>query len=161
MTINLRPYQAVRRCYRFGQTKPVHVYLFTAENEGQVLFNLKRKEKQHHIMSEKMTDHMGDIMKNELTGQTKITEEYREDVFEGDKFTIHLSDCVKLAKKLDDNSIDYSVFSPPFAGIGSEGYCAVKMGRRFVGSELKPQYWHLACQNISEAKVEQRDLFSA
>lgn len=51
------------------------------------------------------------------------------------------------------------VFSP-FTGIGSEGYTAVKMGRRFVGTELKPQYWELACQNINDASVEQRGLFA-
>jgi len=51
------------------------------------------------------------------------------------------------------------VFSP-FTGIGSEGYCAVKMGRRFVGTELKPQYWELACQNIYDATREQVGLFS-
>ena len=50
------------------------------------------------------------------------------------------------------------VFSP-FTGIGSEGYCAVRMGRRFVGSELKPQYWELACQNIADASKEQQGLF--
>lgn len=51
------------------------------------------------------------------------------------------------------------VFSP-FTGIGSEGYCAVKMGRRFVGTELKPQYFELACQNISDALREQAGLFA-
>ncbi|MEI8171758.1 MAG: helicase-related protein, partial [Rhodoferax sp.] len=30
-------YQAVRRCYRFGQKREVHVHIFTAENEGQIL----------------------------------------------------------------------------------------------------------------------------
>jgi hypothetical protein len=34
------------------------------------------------------------------------------------------------------------------------------MGRRFVGTELKPQYWDLACQNINDASVEQRWLFA-
>ena len=48
------------------------------------------------------------------------------------------------------------VFSP-FTGIGSEGYCAVKMGRRFVGTELKPQYWELARQNIAEARVSETE----
>jgi len=43
------------------------------------------------------------------------------------------------------------VFSP-FTGIGSEGYISVKMGRRFIGTELKPQYWELACTNINDAK---------
>jgi DNA modification methylase len=52
------------------------------------------------------------------------------------------------------------IFSP-FTGIGSEGYCAVKMGRRFVGTELKPQYWELAVENITDATREQRGLFAA
>jgi DNA modification methylase len=51
------------------------------------------------------------------------------------------------------------VFSP-FTGIGSEGYTAIKMGRRFVGTELKPQYWNLACENIADAKRDQIDLFA-
>ncbi len=50
------------------------------------------------------------------------------------------------------------VFSP-FTGIGSEGYCAVKMGRRFIGAELKPAYWELACENIKDALVDQGGLF--
>ncbi len=110
-------YQAVRRCYRFGQKREVHVSVFVAENEGQILANLKRKELQHHQMSENMIEHMRDIMNTELKGQTKITEEYQEDVHKTNKATIHLSDCVKLARKLEDNSIDYSVFSPPFADL--------------------------------------------
>ena len=51
------------------------------------------------------------------------------------------------------------IFSP-FTGIGSEGYCALRMGRRFIGAELKPQYWELACQNIADAAVEQKGLFA-
>jgi hypothetical protein len=52
------------------------------------------------------------------------------------------------------------VFSP-FTGIGSEGYCAVKMGRKFIGSELKESYWELACLNVKDAETEQGGLFSA
>lgn len=110
-------YQAVRRCFRFGQKRNVHVHLFVAENEGQVLNNLKRKEQQHHEMSANMVDRMRDIMNNELKGTANVKEEYREDVYEGDGFTVHLSDCVKLARKIEDNSLDYSVFSPPFADL--------------------------------------------
>ncbi len=110
-------YQAVRRCYRFGQKRNVQVHVFTAENEGQILLNLKRKESQHHEMSQKMVEHMKDIMNAQLQGTSNIVDEYREDVYEGDGFTVHLSDCVKLAKKMEPNSIDYSVFSPPFADL--------------------------------------------
>ena len=110
-------YQAVRRCYRFGQTRNVEVHIFTAENEGQILANIKRKEQSHHEMSANMIEHMRDIMNDTLNGQVKVTEEYREDVYEGNGFTVHLSDCVKLARKMADSSIDYSVFSPPFADL--------------------------------------------
>ena len=110
-------YQAVRRCYRFGQKREVQVHLFTAENEGQILANLKRKEVQHHDMSANMIEHMKEIMNQELTGQTNVVDEYREATHEGDGYTIHLGDCVKWARRMADNSIDYSVFSPPFADL--------------------------------------------
>ncbi|MGG1601256.1 DNA methyltransferase, partial [Paenibacillus naphthalenovorans] len=45
------------------------------------------------------------------------------------------------------------VFSP-FAGIGSEGYQAIKMGRRFVGVELKESYFKIAVKNLAAAVDE-------
>ena len=110
-------YQAVRRCYRFGQNRSVHVHVFTAENEGQILANIKRKELQHHEMSAAMVEHMKDIMNKELAGQENVVDEYQEDTHEGDGFTVHLGDCVKWSRRMADNSVDYSVFSPPFADL--------------------------------------------
>lgn len=110
-------YQAVRRCYRFGQKRNLHVHIFTAENEGQILANLKRKEVQHHEMSENMIEHMKDIMNKELAGQENVVDEYREDTHVGDGYTVHLGDCVKWARRMESDSIDYSVFSPPFADL--------------------------------------------
>jgi DNA modification methylase len=110
-------YQAVRRCYRFGQKREVQVHIFTAENEGQILLNIKRKEAQHHKMSINMIEHMKDIMNQELAGQVNIVDTYKEDTHKGDGYTIHLGDCVKWARRMEDNSIDYSVFSPPFADL--------------------------------------------
>jgi DNA modification methylase len=50
----------------------------------------------------------------------------------------------------------------PFAGIGSEGYQAIKMGRRFVGCELKGSYFKQAAENLSRAEkaASVGDLFS-
>lgn len=45
------------------------------------------------------------------------------------------------------------VFSP-FAGIGSEGYEALKQGRRFYGCELKQEYFDCACENLSSVVSE-------
>jgi len=110
-------YQAVRRCYRFGQKREVQVHIFTAENEGQILQNIKRKELAHHEMSANMIEHMRDIMNKELAGQENIVDEYKEATFKGDGFTVHMGDCVKWTKRMADNSVDYSVFSPPFADL--------------------------------------------
>lgn len=50
------------------------------------------------------------------------------------------------------------VFSP-FAGIGSEGYCAVKMKRKFIGAELKRSYFETACHNLRQGVEESVTLF--
>lgn len=42
----------------------------------------------------------------------------------------------------------------PFMGVGSEGYCAVKQGRRFVGIELKPSYFNYSVKNLKRAYEE-------
>lgn len=39
----------------------------------------------------------------------------------------------------------------PFMGIGSEGYQALKAGRKFIGTELKEAYWRQACDNLNGA----------
>ncbi|WP_420465566.1 DNA-methyltransferase [Panacagrimonas sp.] len=46
----------------------------------------------------------------------------------------------------------------PFMGIGSEGYCSLKAGRKFIGTELKESYWRQACSNLESANA-QSDLF--
>lgn len=40
----------------------------------------------------------------------------------------------------------------PFAGIGSEGYESIRLGRQFIGCELKPSYWATAVDNLKEAE---------
>jgi len=50
----------------------------------------------------------------------------------------------------------------PFAGIGSEGYESVRLGRRFLGVELKPEYFQVAVRNLhaAVARKSQRELFA-
>ncbi|MDE2096710.1 MAG: helicase [Patescibacteria group bacterium] len=50
----------------------------------------------------------------------------------------------------------------PCAGIGSEGYQAIRFGRKFVGCELKPEYYRTAIKNLQRAEHESRqvDLFT-
>lgn len=48
----------------------------------------------------------------------------------------------------------------PFAGIGSEGHCAIQMGRKFIGAELKKSYYEQAARNLSAAHMQTQDLFA-
>lgn len=48
----------------------------------------------------------------------------------------------------------------PFAGIGSEGHCAIQMGRKFIGAELKRSYYEQASRNLAAAHMSTQDLFS-
>jgi len=47
----------------------------------------------------------------------------------------------------------------PFTGIGSEGYTALQMGRRFIGAELKQSYYQQAARNLANANNGTMDLF--
>lgn len=53
-----RYYQAVRRCWRFGQTKPVNAHIICAETEGAVVSNIERKERESSEMMEQIVHHM-------------------------------------------------------------------------------------------------------
>ncbi len=136
-------YQAVRRCYRFGQKRNVQIHIFSAETEGQILANIKRKEKQHHELSHNMVEHMRDIMNQELQGTVNIVDEYKEDTFHGEGFTIHMGDCVKWAKRMEDESIDYSVFSPPFADLFTYSNSDHDMGNVTGDEEFVQQFKYL------------------
>ena len=68
-------------------------------------------------------------------------------------------EVIRRALRLWSNPGD--VVLSPFAGIGSEGYCALETGRRFVGVELKESYFRQACANLAAAgtKSKQQRLF--
>ena len=61
-------YQSIRRCWRFGQTKPVNVHVITAETEGAVVSNIKRKEREAEETYSNMIAHMRDLNAAALQG---------------------------------------------------------------------------------------------
>lgn len=69
-------YQAVRRCWRFGQCNEVTVHVVTATTEGEVVKNIMRKEKDSKRMADMMTAHMRDITAGEISGTTRNDKTY-------------------------------------------------------------------------------------
>jgi DNA modification methylase len=57
-----------------------------------------------------------------------------------------LERCIRLWSNPGETVLD------PFAGIGSTGHVAIKHGRRFVGVELKPEYFDVAVRNLRMAE---------
>ena len=56
----------MRRCWRFGQTHPVDVYIVTADTEGNVVANIKRKERDSDTLYAEMVAYMKDVNMNEI-----------------------------------------------------------------------------------------------
>ncbi|MCE5182494.1 MAG: helicase [Betaproteobacteria bacterium] len=69
-------FQAIRRFWRFGQTKPVNVHLIAAETEGAVVANLRRKEADADRMAAAMVLHMADLSRAEITGSVRTVPDY-------------------------------------------------------------------------------------
>ena len=73
-------YQAVRRNWRFGQRFPVNIYIITAETEGNVVDNIKRKEADAKLMTESMVAEMASIIRDEIRGTSRSFVEYNPQV---------------------------------------------------------------------------------
>ena len=69
-------YQAIRRCWRFGQDKEVNVHIVIGEQEGAVKANIERKEKDYEKMFSEMVKHTQDILTKEAHGTVRMSEEY-------------------------------------------------------------------------------------
>lgn len=69
-------YQAVRRCWRYGQKKPVNVHIIMSEAELNVLDNIKKKQAQMDQLQENMIRLMHDVTMSEIKHTTRITAEY-------------------------------------------------------------------------------------
>jgi hypothetical protein len=61
-------YQAIRRFWRFGQTRPVECHIIAAETEGAVIANVRRKEADAERMAAAMVMHMRDFSTREVRG---------------------------------------------------------------------------------------------
>ena len=69
-------YQAVRRCWRFGQKRDVHVHVFASSAEGAVIANLRRKERDALAMAESLSAETHDAVMSEVVGTKRQTNDY-------------------------------------------------------------------------------------
>lgn len=108
-------YQAVRRCWRAGQTKDVDVWIVTSKREGAVVENIKRKESLFAEMLSGMIAATQDITKENIKATKREETPYKTDYNCGPSWEMYMGDSCELIKQLPDNSIHYTLFSPPFS----------------------------------------------
>lgn len=109
-------YQAVRRCWRFGQKRPVDVHAVVSDAEDAVLQNIERKGREAEIMAEEMTARIA-VHTNLRSCEPIADAEYETGESEGDGWRIMLGDCVERIRDVASDSIGYTIFSPPFASL--------------------------------------------
>ena len=69
-------YQAIRRCWRFGQNHEVNVHIVTSEAEGAVKQNIERKQADAQRMTAELVQYTKDILKADIHSTVRMTENY-------------------------------------------------------------------------------------
>lgn len=100
-------FQALRRSLRFGRTEPVNAWIITTDTMTNVSQTFHRKQAQHEDMQREMTAAV-----NSFTDKSIYTRMFKEHKTEN--CTIQLGDCVQLIRNIPDESIGFSIWSPPF-----------------------------------------------
>lgn len=110
-------YQAVRRCWRFGQDRPVEVHVVVSEAEAVVADNVRAKEARAERMAAEVASLTRGGTMQALRGSHMTRDDYERDYASGDGWELYLGDSVDVVSDMDADSIGYSVFSPPFASL--------------------------------------------
>jgi len=139
-----RFYQAVRRSWRFGQDKPVNVHIALSEQELPVLASIRRKEKDAEIMASSMVEHMCSM--EDWGGLSRTKEIYMEDREIGENWAMYNADCVEGISKMDDDSVHYTVFSPPFSSLYTYSASTRDMGNCRNNAEFFEQFRFLVSE---------------
>lgn len=129
-------YQAIRRSYRFGQTRAVNIYMVTTETMGNVLKAINTKQEQFQIMQAKMAEYSRLYMNAYQFERSN----YAEETFENKNYKLMLGDCVQRIKEVEDQSIHFSVFSPPFSELYVYNDLAEDMGNSKNYDEFKEHF---------------------
>lgn len=125
-------YQAIRRFLRFGQKHPVEVHLVVAEGEDSIGRVIDRKSDDHIEMKREMSQAMRRAIVRESTTKKAYEAKHSGRLPKwvnakkaiqcigeqhGERYGLYHGDCVHLTRQMPDESIDLSIYSPPFSNL--------------------------------------------
>lgn len=135
-------YQALRRSWRFGQKKEVHAHLIYAETEGDIYKVLQEKQEAFKEMQSQMNEAMREHGLGARSNKLELVEVEKQ-VETGGKWEMRLGDSIKLIADVPDNSIDLSVYSPPFSNLYIYSDALADMGNSADDEEFFTHYLFL------------------
>ena len=104
-------YQAIRRCWRYGQSREVMVHRFATDADMYVLDAVAGKERGQDSLYDNIPWQM------HSNGSRPPSPAVAKDVAVGDGWTLYLGDSVETIDEIASDSVGVSVFSPPFPGM--------------------------------------------
>jgi len=110
-------YQCIRREWRYKQTKPVDVHIIMSDIEMSIYRNIMRKDAMAKRLRSKLIMQIKNYEKNEINMKKNDIENYKEKIIKGKNWTAMHGDACELLKKINTDSIDLSIYSPPFADL--------------------------------------------
>ncbi len=134
-------FQSIRRSWRFGQDHEVNAWIVTTDTMTNVIKTMERKQKQFDEMQSEMTK----AVNRNIQKKVKMKREFQET--KTDFFHIMHGDCVELIKTVPDESIGFTMYSPPFPSLYVYSDELEDMGNSKDFKEFLTQYEFLVKEN--------------
>ncbi len=110
-------YQAIRRCWRFGQDHPVDAIVVTSDAEEHIVENVKGKESQARDLAAGVVENLREFETREVSGAARNTADLKTADASGAEWRMMLGDSAERLTEIADESVGLSVFSPPFVSL--------------------------------------------
>lgn len=145
-------YQSIGRIYRFGQTEPVHVWILISKQENNIYKIIQQKGKEATKMTleliEAAKDYTIEELKNLYTNEWK----YATDTTETDNWKLMLGDSALRLQEIPDESVDISIYSPPFESLFVYSASEHDLGNCASHDEFFEHYGYIIRENYRVMK---------
>lgn len=141
-------YQAIRRSWRFGQKREVNVHIISTNKESNVVESIKSKKENHEKMQNEMVNAMKKTSIENINQKLKLNIKYDLKKKSGNGYVAYKADCIDVLKDLKSDSVDFTIYSPPFANIYIYSDNIRDMGNTKNDAEFYGQYKYLIQENL-------------
>ena len=145
-----RYYQCVRRSYRFGQTRSVRVYVPLTDLDQAIAMNVMNKQSTFQADADEIEQAVVDRLRPRDTSEVRIVSTAPRpelDRAEGESWTMIYGDSLAHMASMHAESVDLSVFSPPFAALYSYSQELEDMGNVRGDAEFRYQ-WRVFAERL-------------